>query len=450
MGVQVANNAFSTLFSALTSVATTMTVASGHGARFPSASVASGNYFYVTLIKSSGVTEIVKVTDRSTDTFTIVRSQDGTTATTFTAGDRVELRPVAALFNELPNRLLITADYTDLSVTNGKLDNIVSAIGPVGGLGKFLTATVNSKGRITALTETNGIVQTNTFAFTTSGATQTWTKPTSAGSLVRVQCWGGGGGGGRSGSGSGGCGGGGGGYMERWMSLADVTSTVSVVVAGGGAGATADNTNGIVGENTTFGSYVTAYGGGGGAGNYGTGTGAGGGGGELSAGVSGITASPGAGGAIGGGHGAIIESGSSVATSTLRGNITTKYTDYPASLGAGTTPNINVPWGFGNDARSIFGGGGGGGGNSGLVTGTLSAGGYAVWGGGGGGGGYNGTQANNAAKGGTSLFGGNGGAGQTNSVVGVSGSTPGGGGGGSETATGGAGGNGRVIVTVYV
>jgi hypothetical protein len=444
MGVQVTNNAFSTLFSALTAVATTMTVASGHGARFPSASVASGNYFYITLIKSSGVTEIVKVTDRSTDVFTIVRSQDGTTATTFTAGDRVELRPVAALFNELPNRLLIAADYTDLSVTNGKLDNIVSAIGPVGGLGKFLTATVNSKGRITALTETNGIVQTNTFAFTTSGATQTWTKPTSAGSLVRIQCWGGGGGGGRAASGGGGQGGGGGGYLERWMSLADVTSTVSVVVGGGGAGSAASNTAGTAGENTTFGAYVTAYAGGGGGGAVGGG--GGGGGGEMSAGVSGTSTSPGAGGAIGGGHGAFNNSGSPTATSTVRGVLTTAYTEFPAT--AGTLPTM--PWGFGNDARSIFGGGGGGGGNSGAVSGTESTGGFAVFGGGGGGGGYNGSQANNGAVGGTSLYGGSGGSGATDSATGSNGTTPAGGGGGSELGNGGAGGNGRVIVTVYV
>lgn len=445
MGVQVANNAFSTLFSALTSVATTMTVASGHGARFPSASVASGNYFYVTLIKSSGVTEIVKVTDRSTDVFTIVRSQDGTTATTFTAGDRVELRPVAALFNELPNRLLITADYTDLSVTNGKLDNIVSAIGPVGGLGKFLTATVNSKGRITALTETNGIVQTNTFAFTTSAATQTWTKPTSAGSLVRIQCWGGGGGGGRAASGGGGNGGGGGGYLERWMSLADVTSTVSVVVGGGGAGSAASNTAGTAGENTTFGAYVTAYAGGGGGGA--AGGGGGGGGGEMSAGVSGTSTSPGAGGAIGGGHGAFNNSGSATATSTVRGVLTTAYTEFPATAAAAVG---NIPWGFGNDARSIFGGGGGGGGNGGAVSGTESTGGFAVFGGGGGGGGYNGSQANNGSVRGTSLYGGSGGDGATDSATGSNGTTPAGGGGGSELGNGGAGGNGRVIVTVYV
>lgn len=412
MGVQVKNNAFSTLFSSLTTVATTMTVASGHGARFPSASVASGNYFYVTLIKSSGVTEIVKVTDRSTDVFTIVRSQDGTTATTFTAGDRVELRPVAALFNELPNRLLITADYTDLSVTNGKLDNIVSAIGPIGGLGKFLTATVNSKGRITALTQTNGIVQTDTFAFTTSGATQTWTKPTSAGSLVRIQCWGGGGGGGCASTGAGGGGGGGGAYSDRWMDLADVTSTVSVVVGGGGAGTSTANTAGTAGENTTFGAYVTAYaGGGGGSNSAGVAGGGGGGGGGTSAGASGAAgvATGGNGGNVGGGNGGNGEAAGGHASA------------YQA----------------------------GGGGSGGSATTAALAGGDSVWGGAGGGGA---NDNNSGGAGGTSIYGGAGGAGRGGTGTPVAGGTPGGGGGGSEFGApiSGAGGNGRVIVTVYV
>ena len=416
MGVQVANNAFSTLFSALPSGgvgSTTMTVASGHGVRFPSASVASGNYFYVTLIKSSG-TEIVKVTDRSTDVFTIVRSQDGTTATTFTAGDRVELRPVAALFNELPNRLLITADYTDLSVTNGKLDNIGGgAVGPIGGLGKFLTASVNSKGRVTALTETNGIVQTNTFAFTTSGATQTWTKPTSAGSLVRIQCWGGGGGGGCASAGAGGGGGGGGAYSDRWMSLSDVTSTVSVVVGGGGAGTNTANTAGTAGENTTFGAYVTAYaGGGGGSNSAGVAGGGGGGGGGTSAGATGATG---------------------VVTGAQGGNV-----------GGGDGGNAENA---GDHASAYEAGGGGSGGSA---TTVALAGGDSVWGGAGGGG-ANGDN-NSGGSGGTSIYGGAGGAGRGGSGTPVAGGTPGGGGGGSEfgAAISGAGGPGRVIVTVYV
>lgn len=94
----VKNNAFSTLLSSIASGATSLTVASGEGARFPT--ISSGNFFYVTLINSSNQYEVVKVTARATDVFTILRGQDGTTASAYTAGDRIELRPTAALFDD--------------------------------------------------------------------------------------------------------------------------------------------------------------------------------------------------------------------------------------------------------------------------------------------------------------------------------------------------------------
>lgn len=87
------NNATSTLAADITNSATSLTVASGHGARFPSPT--GDDYFLVTLEKTDGTREIVKVTARSTDTFTIVRAQEGTTGTAFTAGDVVELRVTA-------------------------------------------------------------------------------------------------------------------------------------------------------------------------------------------------------------------------------------------------------------------------------------------------------------------------------------------------------------------
>lgn len=100
MTALVSNNAYSTLASSLTNVATSLTVATGEGSRFPSASTATGAYFYATLIDTSNNLEIVKVTNRSSDTFTIVRAQDGTSARAFSSSDRIELRPVAALFTE--------------------------------------------------------------------------------------------------------------------------------------------------------------------------------------------------------------------------------------------------------------------------------------------------------------------------------------------------------------
>jgi hypothetical protein len=84
------NNAATTLASGITSIATSLTVATGDGAEFPT--LAGSQYFYCTIANNAGAIEIIKVTARSTDTFTIVRGQDGTSAAAWSAGDKVELR----------------------------------------------------------------------------------------------------------------------------------------------------------------------------------------------------------------------------------------------------------------------------------------------------------------------------------------------------------------------
>jgi len=78
MAVLVKNNAYSTLASTITDVATSISLAAGTGSRFPV--ISGGDYFYATLIDTSNNLEVVKVTARSTDTLTVVRAQDGTTA----------------------------------------------------------------------------------------------------------------------------------------------------------------------------------------------------------------------------------------------------------------------------------------------------------------------------------------------------------------------------------
>lgn len=99
--MQFANNAATTLASGITNSATSLTVASGAGALFPALS--GSQYFYCTLENSAGtVREIVKVTARSTDTFTITRAQDGTTGQAFSTGDKVELRLVRANLTDFP------------------------------------------------------------------------------------------------------------------------------------------------------------------------------------------------------------------------------------------------------------------------------------------------------------------------------------------------------------
>jgi len=95
-----ANNANTTLSSSLTNVATTMSVTSATG--FPSPT--GSQYFYCTLADAATQTtiEIVKVTAVSGTTFTIVRGQDGTSGTAFSAGDVVSLRLVRASLNDFP------------------------------------------------------------------------------------------------------------------------------------------------------------------------------------------------------------------------------------------------------------------------------------------------------------------------------------------------------------
>lgn len=158
-----------------------------------------------------------------------------------------------------------------------------------------------------------------TWVLTASG---TWTAPDLPDDTpVFVEGWGGGGGGGTGG-------GGGGAYAARMLRLGDIAPSVTYTIGDGGSG------SGTGGSNTTFGSFLTAYGGGGGLSS------GGGGGGTNAAGSQGTGAAA-AGGFLGGGVGGA----------------------------SGTNP--------GGDATASEGGGGGG-------VGAGAAGGRAVFGGGGG------------------------------------------------------------------
>jgi hypothetical protein len=93
MGVKIANNAISNLAAAITSVDTTLTVTSGDGAKFPI--LGAGDYFYATISSVSNGVEIVKVTARADDVFTITRAQEGTSAIPFPNNSRIEQRITA-------------------------------------------------------------------------------------------------------------------------------------------------------------------------------------------------------------------------------------------------------------------------------------------------------------------------------------------------------------------
>jgi hypothetical protein len=141
MAVLVKNNAYSTLASTITDVATSISLAAGTGSRFPV--ISGGDYFYATLIDTSNNLEVVKVTARSTDTLTVVRAQDGTTARAYSSGSRIELRITAALIQDirdgitpgdgtvtaakLASNAVETAKIAADAVTFAKIQNIATA-----------------------------------------------------------------------------------------------------------------------------------------------------------------------------------------------------------------------------------------------------------------------------------------------------------------------------------
>jgi hypothetical protein len=112
------NFAFSQLSVGINASATTIVVELGHGARFPAPT--SGDYFFVTLENASLAREIVKVTARTSDTLTVVRAQDGTSALSWLAGDTVALRLNAAAISTMINSVV------------RKTSNTGSAVLPVG------------------------------------------------------------------------------------------------------------------------------------------------------------------------------------------------------------------------------------------------------------------------------------------------------------------------------
>ena len=157
MGVKVTNNAFGTLSAAINTTATTITLDSGQGARFPT--LGASDYFYGTLVDTSNNLEIVKVTARSTDSLTVVRGQDGTTATSFAIGDRFELRPVAALFEDIGTQgITSTAAGTAITIDSSNNTTVEENLTVDGGVTVDNSA-AGGRGIVTARGDGQGYTQ---------------------------------------------------------------------------------------------------------------------------------------------------------------------------------------------------------------------------------------------------------------------------------------------------
>ena len=107
MDIKFANSASSRLAVAASSTDTTLRLVATTGALFPTIS-SGGEYFMVTLTSTEGSREIVKVTSKSGDTFTVTRGQEGTTAKTFAQGTVVENRLTAGSIGRILNDVTAT------------------------------------------------------------------------------------------------------------------------------------------------------------------------------------------------------------------------------------------------------------------------------------------------------------------------------------------------------
>lgn len=131
MTIKFSNNAISTLASGINNSATSITLASGDGSKFPS--LTGSEYFRATLIDASNNLEIVKVTARSSDVLTVTRAQESTTARAFATGDRIELRITAQSLLDAATTL------TSLAADLGLNSNDITGSGNITHTGNITT-----------------------------------------------------------------------------------------------------------------------------------------------------------------------------------------------------------------------------------------------------------------------------------------------------------------------
>tara|TARA_R110000868_G_scaffold14_7_gene228 strand:- start:13185 stop:14612 length:1428 start_codon:yes stop_codon:yes gene_type:complete len=475
MGIKLTNNAFATLAAGINSSATSITLTSGQGARFPT--LAGGDYFYATLVDTSNNLEIVKCTARSTDVLTVVRAQETTTARAYSTGDRIEIRITAQTFidaiTEIPSQTGNSGKYLTTDGTNVSW-GIITAPTPTAVSDQNNTSTgyfdlpsgttaqrpaSPAVGMIRFNTTLNyteeyrdGVWQALSNVFTAEGGTVTTSGSykihtfTSSGTFTVLSgtkaveylvVAGGAGGGGDSGGG-GGAGGyrssvtgessGGGASAESQLTLGAGGYTVTVGAGGAGSSNTPNGSvpRGTSGQNSVFSSITSLGGGGGGAGQ--------------GVGATGVGLSGGSGG---GGGGAYPSNGTQGA-----GGSGTSGQGYAGA--AGNSVASPERGGGGGGAGGVGTTGSSGGGNGGVGVQSSITGSAVYRGGGGGGGAY--TAASTVGQGGNGGGGNGATAGVTNNAVSGTANTGGGGGSATESGVGvsGNGGSGIVIIRYVI
>lgn len=115
-----ANNASTLLVSDISAASTTLQVSTGTGNQFPSP-VSGTSYFKVTLtsLAAGRTKEIVHVTARSGDTFTIVRGQEGTSPAAWPSGSSVANLFTAGTFSDMAQTKDVQDVYDTLLASTG-------------------------------------------------------------------------------------------------------------------------------------------------------------------------------------------------------------------------------------------------------------------------------------------------------------------------------------------
>ena len=124
MAVKFTNNAATTLAAGINSSVTSIAVTDG--SVFPT--ITGSDHFYVTFDDTTNK-EIVKVTARSSNTLTVVRGHDNTTARAFSSGDKAELRVVAALLEDVKTEVTSTLTV-DTFTGNGSATAFTLSVAP--------------------------------------------------------------------------------------------------------------------------------------------------------------------------------------------------------------------------------------------------------------------------------------------------------------------------------
>ncbi|MEB1007763.1 hypothetical protein VC862_24595 [Citrobacter braakii] len=279
LSLLAANNAQTVLAAGISSTATSLTVNAGTGTLFPPP-VAGTSFFKLTIIDAAtgSLTEIVHVTARAGDVFTIQRGQEGTVPRAWSANDIVaNMMTAGTLSYILGNFQPLDPTLTALAALVGVSNKLpyfngddTAALTDLTQVGRDIIG----KSTIADILTYLGLSKSR-FAVVTSS--QAITIPNWVTEIYVTASAGGGGGGGSGGStnltgtGAGGQGGGSGEFVVKRKFAVTPGSTINVTIGAEGTGGIAgtpsiNGGNGTAGGGTVIGSLLTLNGGGGGHG----------------------------------------------------------------------------------------------------------------------------------------------------------------------------------------